>query len=204
MKLNIKSRLARGILGGIWGLAAAISAYMFDAWLPMFSLLFYPLIFAGAVPLAVLFNGKDVPVLRAVLVGLISGLIYQLLSPIFPLFASVLAGASLGGGLTRNAEKPGEMLGLVLNTIKGSVIVPLVVLTGSFIGGSLYMFTESPLVYWFFWGFWAVIGVTFILNSVFRDQHHDCEIRGHCALDDFKEDARDITRELSELNSNIN
>ena len=107
MKVDIFSLAARGILGGIWGLAAVISAYMFDAWLPMFSLLFYPLIFAGAVPLAVLYAGKDVPLLRAVSVGLISGLIYQLLSPVFPLFASVLAGASLGGGLSRNTEKPG-------------------------------------------------------------------------------------------------
>jgi len=93
MKVDIKSILARGILGGIWGLTAVISTYTFEGWLPMSSLLFYPLIFAGAVPLAVLFAGKDVPLLRAVSVGVISGLIYQLLSPVFPLFASVLAGA---------------------------------------------------------------------------------------------------------------
>ncbi len=204
MKVHIKPLLARGVLGGVWGLAAVLAAYMFDAWLPMFSLLFYPLIFAGAVPLAILFSGKNVPVHRAVSVGLISGLIYQLLSPIFPLIASVLAGASLGGGLTCNTEKPGELLGLLWNTLKGSVILPLVIITGSFIGGSLYILTESPLVHWFFWGLWAVIGFTFIPCNGVRDKDSFCEPLRHRGIDEFKEDARDIARELSKLNNNLN
>lgn len=204
MKLNIKSRLARGITGGVWGLAAVMSSYMFDAWLPMFSILFYPLIFAGAVPLAVLFSGYEVPILRAVFVGIISGLVYQLLSPIFPLAASVLAGASIGGSLTRSSEKPGELLGLLVNTLKGSVIVPLIILTGSLIGGPIYVLTQSPLAYWFFWGFWAVIGFTFIPGYGRREQDKSSDLKGHRGLDEFKENAKDISRELSELSSNIN
>lgn len=203
MKVDIKSRLASGVLGGVWGLAAVMSAYMLEGWLPMFSLLFYPLIFAGAVPLAVLFSGKDVTVFRAVSVGVISGLIYQLLSPLLPLFASILAGASLGG-LSGNAEKPGGQLGLIISTLKGSVIVPVIILTGSFIGGSIYMLTESPVALWFFWGFWAVIGISFIPNSAYGEPERDCTGRRYSPLDEFKEDARDITRDLSELNSNLN
>lgn len=204
MKVDIFSLAARGILGGIWGLAAVMSAYMLDGWLPTFSFLFYPIIFAGAVPLAVLFAGKEVPILRAVSVGVISGLIYQLLSPVFPLFASVLAGASLGGGLSRSTETTGGLLELILNTLKGSVIVPLVVVTGSFIGGSLYLLTESPIVHWFFWGFWVTMGISFVIKTEYNLRDLEYSTGRHGALDEFKEDARDIARDLSELNSNLN
>jgi hypothetical protein len=203
MKVEIKSLLARGILGGIWGLTAVISAYTFEGWLPMSSLLFYPLIFAGAVPLAVLFTGKGVPLLRAVSVGVISGLIYQLLSPVFPLFASVLAGASLGGGLSHNAGKPGGLLEVILTTLKGSVMVPMIILTGSFLGESLYKLTESPMAYWYFWGFWAALGISLIPRARSKKSGPEHAPRNRSVLDDFKEDARDIKRDLSELNCSI-
>ena len=69
MSLSITSLIIRGAAGAIWGLAAVVLAYMLGAWLPMFSLFFYPLIFAGAVPAAVLFSGRDVSAVRAVFVG---------------------------------------------------------------------------------------------------------------------------------------
>lgn len=202
MKLDIFSLLIRGAVGGVWGLAAVILAYMSSAWLPAFTFLFYPFILAGAVPAAVLFSGKKVSVSRAIFVGFITGLIYGLVSPIFPLIASILAGASLGGGLSHGTEKPGESLELILSTLKGAVVLPLIILTGSIGSALLDVLTHAPLYHWLFWGAWATLCIRFITGPGKDEPEKTC-LPGKSALDDFRTEAAGLTREISELNIKI-
>lgn len=201
MRIDIKSLILPGALGGIWGLTVVICTYTFERHLPMASLLFFPLLFAGAVPAAVIFSGKAVSPLRAVSVGIVSGCIYQLLSPLFPLLSSVLAGAALGGGLSRDTGKLGGILESVLSTLKGVVILPVLIISGSFIAAVLYGLTESPIVHWFFWGFWAVLGISFIPQAYSNGNVARYEVRTSNVLDEFTQDAKEIGRDLAELNS---
>ena len=199
MNVRIAALLIRGLVGGLWGLLAVIAAYMFYAWLPMFSLLFHPLIFAGAVPAAVLFSGKNVTAMRAVFIGLVSGLIYQLLSPISPLLASVLAGASLGGGLAENSDKPVAIPGLILRTLRGALILPLIILTGTIVSGPLYLITQAPLYHWLFWGTWVALGIR-LISGPGNEGTKESNLTGNSTLRDFRSEAGKIVRELSELN----
>lgn len=203
MRTGIKSLLLSGALGGVWGLAVVISAYMFETFLPMSSLLFFPLLFAGAAPAAVIFSGQPVPLLRAVAVGAVSGFIYQLLSPALPLLASVLAGAALGGGLSRSSGKPGDLLESVLSTLKGMVIMPALIISGSIIAGVLSGITGFPLLHWFFWGFWAVLGVSFIPRGYRnRPELQEVPVRSS-TLEGFTQEVREIKRDLAELNTHL-
>lgn len=200
MNLTMLSVLIRGSVGSLWGLAAVVLAYVVEGWLPVLSALFYPLIFAGAVPAAVLFSESSVPVLRAIFVGFVSGLIYALLSPLFPLIAAILAGASLGGGLARSSEEPGAFLALILNTLKGAVVLPVLILTGSIISGSIYILSQAPLYQWLFWGFWSSVGVMLISTRGKEATDREVARDRSSSLDEFGSEAKEITRELSELN----
>ena len=203
MKGNILSLAVRGILGGIWALMSVILTYMFSAWVSVSSFLYYPLVFAGAALIAVSFSGKGVSAPRALSVGAVSGLVLQLVSPVFALFGAILAGASLGGGLSQGAG----VLRLLLNTLKGAVVLPVVVFTGYVVSGAISLFfSEMPLVHWFFWGFWVVVGISFIVKADNKDREYESQ-DWYCGtvseLDEFREEAKNITTEISELNSKI-
>lgn len=200
MKGNILILTGRGIAGAVWGAVAGFLAFMLAVWLPIIPLLYYPLLFAGAVPLALIYTGRRMSLLQAVFAGVVSGLIYLVLSPVFPLFASILAGASLGGGLSNNAESPGDVLNLILNTLKGAVILPIVILTGSIVSG---LINDAPLYQWLYWGFWTTVGITFI-PGLCREVYKSVDENGITgALQGFRSEAKDISRELSELNNRI-
>lgn len=203
MRLGLKSLILPGALGGVWGLSVVVFTYAFERLIPMASLLFYPLLFAGAVPAAVLFSERAVSPLRAVSVGIVSGCIYQLLSPLFPLLSSVLAGAALGGGLSQNTGKSGDILESVLSTLKGVAILPVLIISGSFIGGVLYGVTESPIVYWFFWGLWAAVGISFIPRARSKKSGPEYAPSDRDVLEEFTQEAREIRRDLAELNSSF-
>ena len=203
MKSHILSLAARGLLGGIWGLATVILTYMFGSWAPMSSFLYYPLVFAGAALIALSFSGKGVSAPRTLLIGAVSGLVLQLVSPVFALFGAVLAGASLGGGLSQGTGT----FRLLLNTLKGAVILPVVVFTGYVVSGVISLFfSELPLVHWFFWGFWVVVGISFIPNGGYEgveSEYSDWQCGTPSGYEEFKEDAKDITRELCELKEKL-
>ena len=200
MNLTMLSILIRGSVGGLWGLTAVVLAYVLEGWSPVLSALFYPLIFAGAVPAAVLFSGNKLPVMRVVFVGLVSGMIYGLLSPLFPLLAAILAGASLGGGLAQNSDKPGDSLALILSTLKGALVLPILILIGSIISGPLSIGAGAPPYQWLFWGFWSAVCVMLIRTKGENEADHELVTCRRSGLDDFCSEAKEISREISELN----
>ena len=97
MKNKLRSGLITVLLGGAWGAFAYFFNSVLLARFPFATLLFFPLLLGGiTVIIAVAFETR-IPFQSALFTGLISGFIYSLLSPLFPLLSSVLAGASLGG-----------------------------------------------------------------------------------------------------------
>lgn len=165
--------------------------------LPFTGLLFYPALLAGPLFIAVTCSGRSGSYMNAAIAGLISGFIYQLVSPLFPLLASVLAGASLGGALSREG---GGFFTTALSALKGIVIFTVLIVLGGLISRTALYLTGSLSVYWLLWG--ALIG-TGMMFLVPPEGNEEGKERGfthnNIPYEELKRETGDIKRELDEL-----
>ncbi len=190
------------LLSGGW----AVFAHMIITILPHgqpVNMMFFLLLFAGVTVIISLVSSTAVSVSRSLLVGLISGFIYELLTPGFPFIAAVLAGISLGGGLCTANQGFGAFLKKMVSVVKGLTFFPIVVLLAGFTASVIFSLSHSTILYWFTWGSWLGIGVYFISGertTTFRNKEG---ITTGSSIGDFRSDARDIKRELSSLVDSI-
>ncbi|MCI0480506.1 MAG: hypothetical protein L0213_02835, partial [Candidatus Dadabacteria bacterium] len=128
------------------------------------------------------------------------GFIYLLVSPMFPLFASILVGACLGGGHSPGGGRFGGLLNGTISTLKGMIIIPLVITSGEFLGAVIMVFLGSLLLATVFWGAWLGLGVCLIRFPLFGKRRGDGNPRLASGLEEFRSEARDIARDLGEFN----
>jgi hypothetical protein len=201
MNNKIKSILISLILCGFWG----TFIYLFGAFIftksPMASFLFYPVFFGGITSIVSMAIDLRIPFRRALVVGLLSGFIYQVLSPIFSFLSSMLAGVSLGGGLITDESRWGDFFNRIFSTIKGVFVLPFFIYTGGLITGISGGIFDSHLFLWFFWGGWIGLGVCLITTPIVSidDTEEDCKTLSE--LDEFKSEVRQILSELNQLDS---
>lgn len=177
--------------------------YVFLSRVPIGYMFFYPIMMTGVVVAAALSGGSGVSHARAALTGFITGFIYLLVSPMFPLLASVLAGASLGGGLSEGRSRFGGLLDGAVSTLKGMIIFPIVIYSGEILGACVLIFLNSLFLSMVFWAAWLGLGVCIIRFPVTGrrgDSGNPRRVRG---LDEFRDEASEIKRDLGELGTGI-
>ncbi|MEW6144064.1 MAG: hypothetical protein AB1598_03490 [Thermodesulfobacteriota bacterium] len=206
MKAEIKSFIVPVLLSGVWGVIAFLGGYaVFNMFSPGRAF-FYPILLAGVVfasTFSKFENGSVVSGSRAAVTGFASGFIYLLVSPLFPLLASILAGACLGGGLSAGSRRFGGFLDGVISTLKGMIILPLVIVSGEFLSVLALIYTNSVLLCCFIWGAWLGLGVCLIRFPVFGKGGKRDELRMIPGLEEFREESREIERDLREFNEGI-
>lgn len=169
---------------------------------PMGYVFFYPMMMIGVAVVVSISGGSGVSPARAALTGLATGFIYLLVSPMFPTLASVLAGASLGGGLSARSGRLGGLVNGMLSTLKGMIIFPLVIYLGEMLGAFVLIFLNSIFLCMVFWGAWLGLGVCLIRFPV-SGKSVSGNTRRAEGLDAFRDEAGEIKRELAELESGI-
>ena len=135
--------------------------------------------------------------ITAATAGLVSGLIYQLVSPLLPLLAYVLAGAYLGGALSR---KGGGFFTTALSALKGIFFFTIIVALGGIISRTAFYLTGSLSVYWLLWGALTGTGVMFLVPpEENEEQMQRVFTHSNIPYQEFRAEAGDIKRDLDEL-----
>ncbi|HWP93991.1 MAG TPA: hypothetical protein VNN20_17545 [Thermodesulfobacteriota bacterium] len=201
MNNKLKSMLIPLIICGFWGtFIYLLGTFIFDQ-SQIASFLFYSILFGGITSIVSVTLELRIPFIRALVVGLLSGFIYQVLSPIFPFLSSVLAGVSLGGGLIADEGKWGDFFNRIFSTIKGVFVLPFFIYTGGLITGISSGIFDSDFFLWFFWGAWIGLGVCLITISIFSTDDTEEDFKTLSELDEFKSEVRQILRELDQMES---
>lgn len=202
----MNNRLYKLILASVIGSASGASVYAAYSSvlgeLPVYDYLFFPSLFATvSVSVPLVFRSKA-PVAGNFVTGLLSGLVYGLISPLFPLFAALITGASIGGGLAKRGEKPGAALEMVVMILKGAFWLPVAI----FLGGSVIALSgltgSSPMLLWLLWGGCLGLGLGIILVPVFGRSEGISEIQGSDDIGVFKIETSQIRNDLRSLESN--
>jgi hypothetical protein len=118
----------------------------------------------------------------------------------FPIFASILVGACLGGGLSPGGGRFGGLLNGIISTLKGMIIIPLVITSGEFLGAAIMIFLGSLLLAAVFWGAWLGMGVCLIRFPLIGRRRGDEDPRLISGLEEFRSESREIARYLGEFN----
>jgi hypothetical protein len=201
MKNKLKTILIPLILCGFWGAFIYLFGTLMFGRSQIAFFLFYPVLFTGITAIVSVTLGLRIPFTRALLVGLLSGFIYQVLSPIFPFLSSVLVGVSLGGGLIADEGKWGDFFNRIFSAIKGAFISPFFIYTGGLVTGLVSSISDSDFLIWFFWGAWIGLGVCLITIPIFSTDDTEEDFKTLSELDEFKSEVRQILRELDQMES---
>lgn len=202
MKALIKSFTVPVLLSGAWGAATYVLGYLLLSNVPMGYVFFYPMMMVGVAVIVSISGGSGVSHARAAITGIATGFIYLLVSPMFPLLASVLAGASLGGGLSARSGRFGGLLSGTVSTLKGMIVFPLVIYSGEILGAWAFVLLNSVFLCMVFWGAWLGLGVCLIRIPASRKSISGNKRRMQ-GLDVFRDEAGEIKRELQELESGV-
>ncbi len=200
MNATIKSFIVPVLLSGGWGAVTLLLGIVFLNNVPLGYMFFYPMLLTGVVVATSAGRPGGMSYARAGITGLASGFIYLLVSPMFPLFASILVGVCLGGGLSPGGGKFGGLLNGIISTLKGMIIIPLVITSGEFLGAAIMILLGSVLLSAVFWGAWLGLGVCLIRTPVFGRRRSNDGPGRISGLEEFRSEARDIARDLWELN----
>ena len=199
MKNKLKSLLIPVLLGGILGVFTYCIGSFVLFRLPFTSFLFYPFLFGGIVVVIACTTESKIQFSKALIIGLISGFIYQILSPTLPLFSSVLVGASLGGGLAHDEGTFKDMFSRLFSILKGIVLFPIFIFVGGLLISLTSSITGSHLIFWFFWGLLLSLAISFIYSPLLSSENSDNDLQTLSDLDEFKTEAQNILTELNQL-----
>ncbi len=199
MKNKLKSLLIPVLLGGIWGVFTYCIGSLVLFRLPFTSFLFYPFFFGGIVVVIACTTESKIQFSRALIIGLISGFIYQILSPTLPLFSSVLVGASLGGGLAHDEGTFKDMFSRLFSILKGIVLFPIFIFVGRLLISLTSSITDSYLIFWFSWGVLLSLTISFIYSPLLNSENSDNDLQTYSDVDQFKSDVQQIKKELNQL-----
>ena len=201
MKNKFKSLLIPMLLGGAWGVFTYFIGSLVLSGFSLAPLLFYPILFGGVTGIIACTFGSRIPFVRAITVGLISGLIYHILSPISPFLTSVLVGAGLGGGLATDEGRLKDVLRRLISILKGVFIFPFFIYVGGLLAGLTDSIFGSNLIIWFFWGGWLSLGICIINMPLFKEADSSEDLETLSEADEFASETHEILRELRQLDS---
>jgi hypothetical protein len=197
MKRRTKRFAVPVLLSGLWGAAVYLLTLTQLYELTFTGLLFYPVLITGPVLIASACKRRGGSYMTSALAGLVSGLIYQLVSPLFPFLASVLAGASLGGALSREG---GGFFTTALSALIGIVVFTVLIALGGIISRTALYLTGSLAAYWLLWGALIGTGVMFLVPSKGNEEGKERGFtHNNIPYEELKAETRDIKRELDEL-----
>jgi hypothetical protein len=199
MKNKLKSFLVPMIIGGLWGVVIYLVSSLIFSTFPIASSLFFPVLFGGIAGIFSICVRTGISVERAIIVGLLAGSIYNLLSPIFPLFASILVGACIGAGLGRGSGKIFKLLDTLVRAMKGVLLFPILIFFGNLVSPFGFSIFNSSTVVWFIWGFLLFFAI-YVTCAPFLDS---CRSEGdrntYIMLDEIKRESQGILEEMRRL-----
>ena len=201
MKNKLKPLLTPVLLGGIWGVLTYLVGSLVLFRLPFTSFLFYPFLFGGIVVIVAFKIESKIQFTRALVVGLTSGFIYQILSPTLPFLTSVLVGASLGGGLAHDEGTFKDLLSRLFPILKGIILFPIIICVGGLFAGSSGNIFGSQFVIWFFWGAFLSLAIFFIYKPLLNPEYYNDDLQTPSEIDEFKSETSKILRDLNHLRS---
>ncbi len=201
MRHKLQSLLIPALLGGAWGIFTYLVGTFILTLLPLASSLFYPVLFGGITVITTVTVKSKIPFERALIVGVISGFIYQILSPIFPVLSSVLVGASLGGGMVADGGKLGDIFDRLISILKGVFLFPVIIYSGGLITGLISGIFDLNFLPWFFWGGWLVLAFCLICKPILKIKNAGEDLQTFSELDEFRSEAHEILREMNQLES---
>ena len=201
MKNKFKSLLTPILLGGAWGVFTYLLGSFISSRLSFTSFLFYPILFGGVAGIIAFTFGSRIPFARAITVGLISGLIYHILSPISPFLTSVFVGASFGGSLATDVGKLKDVFRRLISILKGVFIFPFFIYVGGLLAGLTSSVFGSNFIIWFFWGGWLSLGICIINMPLFKEANSSEDFQTLSEADEFTSETHEILRELRQLDS---
>ena len=201
MKNKFKSLLTPMLLSGVWGVFTYLIGSLISSGFSLASFLFYPILFGGVTGIIACAFGSRIPFVRAITVGLISGLIYHILSPISPFLTSVLIGAGLGGGLATDEVRLKDVFRRLISILKGVFIFPFFIYLGGLLEGITSSIFGSSFILWFFWGGWLSLGICIIYMPLFKEADSGEDFETLTEADEFTSETHEILRELRQLDS---
>jgi hypothetical protein len=196
MKNRPTSFLVTMMIGGLWGIIIYLFSSLILSNVPFVSSLFFPVLFGGMAGIFSISVRTGVSVERAIIVGLLAGFIYSLLSPIFPLHASILVGACIGAGLGRDSGNISKLLNTLVRVMKGVLLLPILILFGNLISQFVFSIFKSDTIVWFIWGFLLFFAI-YVICAPFLDSFRSEEDRDiYLMLDEFKRESQRIMKEI--------
>ena len=201
MKNKFKSLFIPIFLGGAWGVFTYLIGSLILSGFSLASFLFYPVLLGGVTGIIACAFGSGIPFVRAITVGLISGLIYHILSPISPFLTSVLVGAGLGGGLSTEEGRLKDVFRRFMSILKGVFIFPFFIYVGGLVAGLTSSIFGSNFIIWFFWGGWLSLGICIIYMPLFKEANSGEDFETLTEADEFTSETHEILRELGQLGS---
>lgn len=199
MKNKFKSLLTPILLGGAWGVFTYLLGSFISSRLSFTSFLFYPILFGGVTGIIAFTFGSRIPFARAITVGLISGLIYHILSPVSPFLTSVLVGAGLGGGLASDEGRLKDVFSRLISILKGVFIFPFFIYVGGLLAGLTSSIFGSNFIIWVFWGAWLSLGICIINMPLFNEADSSEDFQTLSEADEFTSETQQILRDLNQL-----
>lgn len=199
MKNKFKSLLIPILLGGAWGVFTYLVGSLVLSGFSLASFLFYPILFGGVAGIIACTFESRIPFARAITVGLISGLIYHILSPISPFLTSVFVGASFGGSLATDVGKLKGVFRRLISILKGVFIFPFFIYVGGLLAGLTSSIFGSNFIIWFFWGGWLSLGICIINMPLLKEGDTREGFQTLSEVDEFKSEAQQILRDLNQL-----
>ncbi len=200
MNNNIVKTLISIFAGGVWGYVVYLLSVFIASKVSIDSYVYYPILFGGISLILVLLLKPEVPSFKALVIGLVAGLVYSLTSSTFPFFSTAVVGGIIGWGFWVKQEKFGDFLNRIVSTIKGLVFFPVFVYLGGLLVNPVTGIIYSPSFVWFFWGGLISLAIFFIMIPIFQVKRSEVENTVNSEVDEFRQEVQNIVRDLNQMN----
>jgi hypothetical protein len=199
MKNIFKSFMVPTIMGGLWGIIIYLFYSLILSNVPFSSFLFFPGLFGGIAGIFSISVSTGISLERAIIVGLLAGFSYSLLSPIFPFLASILIGVCIGAGLARNSGKSFNFFYRFIRLVKGILMFPIIIFSGNLVSQFFFSISNSSFIVCFIWGFLLFLAI-YVTCAPFSDSYKSKGYREtYGSLDEFKRETREILQGIGRL-----
>jgi len=200
MNKNIVKTLISIFAGGVWGYVVYLLSAFMASKVSIGSSIYYPVLFGGISLILVLLLKSEIPSFKALVIGLVAGLVYSLTSRTFPFFSTVAVGGIIGWGLWVELEKFSDFLNRIISTVKGLIFFPVFVYLGGLLVNPVTGIIYSPGFVWFFWGGLISLSIFFIMMPIFQVKRSEVENTVNSKVDEFRQEVQDIVKDLNQMN----
>ncbi len=200
MNKNILNTLVSIFAGGVWGYVVYLLSVFIASKVSIGSYVYYPVLFGGISFILVLMFKSEFPSIKALIIGIVAGIVYSLTSRTFPFFSTVAVGGIIGWGLWVEQEKFSDFLNRIISTIKGLIFFPVFVYLGGLLVNPVTGIIYSPSFVWFFWGGLISLSIFFIMMPIFQLKRSEVENTVNSEVDEFRQEVQNIVRDLNQMN----